>query len=49
MCIDVFNEEEKKNGIQVTKYINDEGMHGKYYIYVRINGKTYDIDKYVSY
>lgn len=49
MCIDVFNEEEKKNGIQVTKYINDEGMHGKYYIYVKINGKTYDIDKYVAY
>lgn len=49
MCIDVFNEEEKKNGISVTKYINDEGMNGKYYIYVRINGKTYDIDKYVTY
>lgn len=49
MCIDVFNEQEKKDGISVTKYINDEGMSGKYYIYVRINGKTYDVDKYVIY
>lgn len=49
MCIDVFNEKEKKNGINVTKYINDEGMHGKYYIYVRINGKVYDTDTYVIY
>lgn len=49
MCIDVFNEQEKKDGIQVTKYINDVGMKGKYYIYVKINGKTYDIDKYVIY
>lgn len=49
MCIDVFNEQEKKDGITVTKYINDVGMHGKYYIYIRINGKVYDIDKYVIY
>ena len=49
MCIDVFNKEEEKNGISITKYINDAGMHGKYYIYVKINGKTYDIDKYVTY
>lgn len=49
MCIDVFNEQEQKEGIHVTKYINDEGMKGKYYIYIKINGKTYDIDKFVTY
>ena len=47
MCIDVFNEEENKNGINVTKYINNEGINGKYYIYMKINGKVYDFDKYV--
>lgn len=49
MCIDVFNEQEEKDGISVTKYINNEGMNGKYYIYIKINGKTYDIDRYVTY
>ncbi len=47
MCIDAFNEEENKNGINVTKYINNEGINGKYYIYMKINGKVYDFDKYV--
>lgn len=47
MCIDIFNEEETENGINVTKYINDNGISGKYYIYMKINGKVYDFDKYV--
>ena len=47
MCVDVFNKEEEKNGINVTKYINKEGLHGKYYIYMRINGKLYDTNKYI--
>lgn len=47
MCVDVFNEDEKKNGISVTKYINKEGLHGKYYIYMRINGKLYDTNQYI--
>lgn len=49
MCVDVFNEEEQKNGITVTKYINDLGLKGKYYIYLKINGTVYDIDQYVEY
>lgn len=49
MCIDVFTEEEVKNGIKVTKYINNTGLKGKYYIYIRINGKTYSLDKYVTF
>ena len=49
MCVDVFNEEETKNGISVTKYINEVGMSGKYYIYIKINGKVYDFDKYVTF
>ena len=49
MCVDVFNDDEVKNGISVTKYINDEGLKGKYYIYMKINGKYYDFDKSVEF
>ncbi len=49
MCVDIFNEEENKNGINVTKYINDIGLKGKYYIYIKINGTVYDINQYVEY
>lgn len=49
MCIDVFNEEEQKNGITVTKYINDLGLKGKYYLYIKINGTVYDINQYIEY
>ena len=49
MCIDVFNEKEKTDGIKVTKYINDVNLKGKFYIYIKINGKVYDTDLYVNY
>ena len=49
MCIDVFNEEEDKNGISVTKYINDKGISGKYYIYMKINNTVYDFDQYIDF
>lgn len=49
MCVDVFNKKEEKNGITVSKYINNEGLKGKYYIYMKINGKYYDFDKSVEF
>lgn len=49
MCVDVFNEEEEKNGISVTKYINDIGLKGKYYLYLKINGTVYDTNLYIEY
>ncbi len=49
MCVDLFTEDEEKNGITVTKYINDVGLSGKYYIFMKINGKVYDFDLYVNY
>ena len=49
MCVDVFNKEEETNGISVTKYINDLGISGKYYLYIRINGTVYDLNQYVNY
>lgn len=47
MCIDIFNEEETKNGINVTKYINNEGLSGKYYVYIQINDTVYSFNKYI--
>lgn len=47
MCVDVFTEEETKNGISVTKYINSENISGKKYIYIKINGTIYDTNQYV--
>lgn len=49
LCVDLFNEEEKKNGINVTKYINDIGLNGRYYIYIKINNKIYKTNKYVAF
>lgn len=49
MCIDVFNEEENEKGISVTKYINEKGISGKYYIYMKINGTVYDFDQYIDF
>ena len=45
MCVDVFNKDE----LTVTKYINDEGLNGKYYLFIKINGKIYDTDMYIYY
>lgn len=33
--------------ITVSKYINDEDVYGKYYIFIRINGVNYKLGKYV--
>ena len=49
MCVDIFTEEEKENGISVTKYINNLGINGKYYIYIKINGTTYNTKQYVEF
>lgn len=49
MCVDLFTKEEEENGITVTKYINDVGLSGKYYIFMKINGKIYDFNLYVDY
>ena len=48
MCVDIFTEEENKNGIIVTKYINKENLSGKYTIYLQINDTIYKTDKYIE-
>ena len=49
MCVDIFTKEEEKDGIKVTKYINNTGLKGKYLIYVIINGTIYKTNKYVEF
>lgn len=48
MCVDLYNEESTE-GIKVTKYITDKGLSGKKYIYLKINGKVYDLNEYIIY
>ena len=49
MCVDIFTKEEEKDGIKVTKYINNTGLKGKYLIYVSINGTIYKTNKFVEF
>lgn len=47
LCVDILTKEEKKNGINITKYINSTGLKGKYSLYIKINNKTYNTEKYI--
>ena len=49
MCVDIFTEEETKNGIVVTKYINNVGLYGNYSVYVEIDGTIYKTGKYINF
>ena len=49
LCVDIFTEEENKNGINITKYINKEGLKGKYSIYIEIDGVIYQTKEYVNF
>ena len=48
LCVDIFTEEENEKGITVTKYINKDGLKGKYKIYLEIDGTVYNTDKYIN-
>lgn len=49
LCVDIFTEEENKNGLSITRYINSEGLNGKYSIYVQIDGILYNTKEYVEF
>ena len=49
MCVDLWTEQETKDGIVVTKYINAQGLSGRYCIYIEIDGVTYNTGKYVKF
>ena len=48
LCVDL-NTEEDSNGLRITKYINKEGLKGKYSIYLEINGNLYNTNSYVEF
>ena len=49
LCVDIFNEEENELGINTNKYINAEGLKGKYNIYIKIDDVLYNTQKYVEF
>jgi hypothetical protein len=49
LCVDILTDEETKNGINVTKYINSKGLRGKYSIYIEVDGQVYNSGKYVEF
>ncbi len=48
LCVDIYTEEEKANGIPIVKYINKEDLKGKYLVFLEIDGKIYRTDKYLK-
>ena len=48
LCLDIFTEDETENGIVINKYINNEGLSGRYSIYLEVDGTIYDTNKYVD-
>lgn len=48
LCVDVFTEEENEKGIVITRYINNEGLQGKYSIYVSVDGILYNTNQYIE-
>ena len=49
LCVDIFTEKENKEGITVTKFVNAEGLGGKYSVYIEINGDMYDTERFVEF
>ncbi len=48
LCLDIFTEDETENGIVIDKHINDEGLSGRYSIYLEVDGIIYDTNQYVD-
>lgn len=48
LCVDL-NTEEDSNGLRITKYINQEGLKGKYSIYLEINGNLYNTNSFIEF
>lgn len=51
LCVAVFAEEENANedDLTVTRYVNGEGLSGKYDLYLEVYDKIYDLESQVSF
>ncbi|MFA6327574.1 MAG: aryl-sulfate sulfotransferase [Bacilli bacterium] len=49
MCIDIFNEDDNLDPqeVNLSAYINEEGLRGKYNLYLKINDKIYNLNQFV--
>ena len=48
LCVDLGNDDNDKN-IITTKYINKDGLMGKYSIFIEIDGVVYKTNEYVKF
>jgi hypothetical protein len=51
LCVAVFAEEENANedDLTVTRYVNGEGLSGKFDLYLEVYDKIYDLESQVSF
>ena len=49
LCVDLGNNSNDDENITATKYINKDGLIGKYSIYIEIDGVLYKTDEYVDF
>lgn len=49
LCVDLGNNSNDDENIMATKYINKDGLIGKYSIYIEIDGVLYKTDEYVDF
>ena len=51
MCIDLFNPEQIKDTdkLTITKYVNAQGLHGTYEVYLEIDGVVYPLHQSVTF
>ncbi len=49
LCVDIFTEEETKNGLNTNKYINSKGLSGKYSVYIKIDDVLYNTLKFIEF
>lgn len=49
LCVDLGNNSNDEENIDAVKYINADGLIGKYTIYIEIDGTLYNTNKYVEF
>ena len=48
LCIDILNNTADQEDLEITKYINKDGLRGNYSVYIEYNGKLYNTGKYFN-
>ena len=48
LCVDILNNTADQEDLEITKYINKDGLRGNYSVYIEYNGKLYNTGKYFN-